>query len=309
MKRHEAWRAAYRMDRYLKRASIEALERRSQDIASNMLDVNEAGQLTPGNFRNNMVWWELWTHILEELAIRGTEYGSVQLMTPDQFPWITHPDIPRGLRILRNRKIPSGSLVRLGQKEHIKASFNLGRFRIAPAASYSDPSLNPAIKDDELSVTAVASGEHAIVRPFDPKTGKSGDPIPVIGEITYSRSLRDNFYVVCMTAGYSPRLLDDFSADALIAIHNVDRFLIRIEKAVKQERPELSLGANVVTYYDPYRVKPDAIDPFFSKNFRFAYQKEYRLVWYSEGLPLDCEPFFVEIETMRDIASLHVLQD
>jgi hypothetical protein len=186
---------------------------------------------------------------------------------------------------------------------------NHGRFRIGPAASYADPSLNPAIRDDELSVTAVGSGEAAVIHAFDPATGKTGKQIPVTGEITYSRVLQDNFYVMCMTAGYTPRLLDDFRYDAMLVIKNLNRFLVRVEKAVKKLKPELVLAGRPVVYYDPYRVKPDALDPFFSKNFRYAYQQEYRLVWHTPGLPLGCEPFFVEIGHMRDIASIHVLRD
>jgi hypothetical protein len=112
-----------------------------------------------------------------------------------------------------------------------------------------------------------------------------------------------------MTAGYTPRLLVDFGYDGMLVIKNVDRFLVRIERAVKKVKPELLMAADAVRYYDPYRVKPDELDPFFAKNFRYAYQKEYRLAWHRPGLPLDCEAFFVEIGQMRDIASIHVLRD
>jgi hypothetical protein len=285
-----------------------ALERRSQDIASNMMDVNELGQLTPGTPERSIFWWELWTHVLEELALRQVPYGSANLMTPDQFPWVSHPAKPRGQRILGNRKLPASYLARLGQREHLKASMNIGRFRIAPAASYADPSLNPAIQDDELSVTAVRSADTAIIQPLDPVTGKRRPLIRAVGEITYSKTLQDNFYVLCMATHYSPRLLDDFNADALIAITNPNRFLLRLERAVKEIRPELSLVAGVVHYYDPYRAQAEQLDPFFAKNFRYAYQREYRFVWAAEGLPMNAEPFFVEIGNMRDIASIFVLR-
>ncbi len=308
MKRHEAWRAAYRANRYLKNASIEGLERRSHDITSNMMDVNDRGQIGPGEMGRSTVWIELWTHILEELALRQVPFGGANLMTPEQFPWISHPDPPRGLRILGKNKIGPQDIVRLGQREHIKDAMNYGRFRIAPAASYSDPSLNPAIQDDELSVTAIRSGDSAIVHAIDPATGKQGMRIPTVGEITFSRSMNENFYVICMTAGYSPRLLDDFGANAILIIRNVNRFILRLEKAVKSVRPELMMAANVVHYYDPYRVRPNDIDPFYAKNFKYAYQKEYRFIWHTPNLPLNSEPFFVEIGQMREIADICVLR-
>ena len=154
-------------------------------------------------------------------------------MVPGQFPWISYPAAPRGLRILGKNKVDPRSLVKLGQKGHIKDAINLGRFRIAPAAYYGDPSLNPAIQDDELAVTAIRSADTAIIHHIDPVTGKEGDPIRALGEVTYSRRLLDNFYVMCMTSGYEPRLIDDFGYDAMLVIENVNRFIVRIEKAVK----------------------------------------------------------------------------
>lgn len=272
------------------------------------MNVNDVGQITAGDPQKNMFWWIRWTHILEELALRQAPYGSVNLMGPDQFPWISHPNQPRGLRILGKNKVGAGDLVKMGQKEHIKDAMNHGRFRIGPAASYADASLNPAIQDDELSITSVTSGHSATIHAFDPATGKTGKQIPTIGEITYSRVMKENFYVMCMTAGYTPRLVDDFNYDAMLTIRNVNRFLLRIERAAKKVRPNLRMAGNLVQYYDPYKLKPDQLDPFFAKNFRFTYQQEYRLVWHSPGLPLDCEPFFVEIGQMKDIATIHVLQ-
>lgn len=309
--RHEAWREEYRADRYLRDASTEAIERRSQDITTNMMNVSEAGQLMPGDIQDGqtMFWWMMWTHILEELAIRQAPYGSVKLMEPQQFPWVSHPNAPRGLRILGNRKVGRNDLVRLGHKEHIKDAINYGRFRIAPAALYADPSLNPAVQDDELSITAVRSGDNAVIHTINPETGERGEAMQAIGEIQYSRRLQENFYVMCMTSGYRPRLLDDFAANAMLVIKNVDRFLIRIEKAVKKLRPNLVFTANHVSYYDPYRVNPDDLEPFFAKNFKYAYQHEYRLVWHTSGLALDSEPFFVEIGSMKEIAAIHALHE
>lgn len=272
-----------------------------------MMDVDESGRLTPGMPGKSTYWWELWTHILEELTLRRESYMGLDLMP--EFPWVSHPNVPRGLRILGKNKLPSSYIARLGQREHLKASMNLGRFRIAPAASYSDPSLNPAIRDDELSVTAIRSGDTALIHAIDPTTGKQGERIPTIGEITFSTALAENFYVLCMTAQYSPRLLDDFDADAILVITNIDRFILRLEREVRKVRADLVLAANGVRYYDPYRVRPDMMDHFYAKNFRYAYQKEYRFIWHTPGLPIDCQSFFVDIGNMRDIASIHVLRD
>ena len=51
---------------------------------------------------------------------------------------------------------PSG-FAKYGKRDHIRASFERGVFRITPASSYLDPSLNSAQADQEL--------EHAVVTP------------------------------------------------------------------------------------------------------------------------------------------------
>lgn len=309
MKRHEAWRAQYRANRYLRSATITDIERRSQDIAANMLNVDELGRLTPGpmNERNTR-WWALWTHVLEELALRDVSYGSVELMTGLQFPWISAPEQPRGLEILRGQPLPGGNyLARVGQRQHLIQAFEKGRIRIAPAASYNDPSLNPAMRDNELSVFATHSGDGTTIRKIDRVTGELSEPIPVIGEISYGRTATQNYYVLCLADAYEPRLLDDFGADALLFIHNVDRFLIRLERAVRRARTDLKMFADKVTYFDPYQVRPDDLHPHMFKHFRHAYQHEYRIIWLGDAVPMDAKPFFVELGTLRDIATLRVL--
>lgn len=299
----------YRMDRYMRSATIEEIEERSRDIAINMMNVTDKGQLSPGMPNNeNSIWWELWTHILEEFALRSVNHMPLDLMA--QFPWISHPNPPLGLRILGKRKLPETDFIaRVGQQQHMKAAFERGRVRIAPATSYADPSLNPAIRDEELSVTAIRSGDTATIRPYDPTTGLSGDPIEAIGNISFSKTMQENFFILCMTLGYEPRILDDFGASSLLVIHNVNRFLIRLEKAVRRLRPDLTLVARPVSYYDPYRVQPKDMEAPFSKHFRYAYQREYRLVWHKPGLGFDEEPFFVEMGTLRDIAMLFNSRD
>ncbi|MBX9660981.1 MAG: hypothetical protein K2X00_20685 [Nitrospiraceae bacterium] len=304
MQRHEAWRLAYRMDRYLRSAANSDIEQRSRDITLNMMNVNDTGQLSAEvPSEEAMVWWELWTHILEELSLRSVDYRTLDLMPP--FPWISHPDAPRGLKILGKRQLPNKDFIsRVGQREHMKAAYEHGRFRIAPATTYSDPSLNPAIRDEELSVTAVRSGDTAKIHRYDPKTGKTGDPIHAIGNVTFSTTWQENFFVLCLTSGYRPRILDDFEANSLLVIHNVNRFLIRLKKAVKRARPDLAHFARPITYYDPYRVDPKSLEAPFAKNFRYAYQREFRAVWHKPGLGFDERPFFIEMGTLRDIATL-----
>jgi hypothetical protein len=142
MKQYEAWEIAYRRDRYLRDASISALQQRYQDIDLNSMDVNDEGKMGP---IPSSFWWEMRTHIFEELTLRNLPYNNIMDESPDLFNWVSYPEPPRGIRILgKSKNMPRG-IVRIGKSQHIKDAMNYGRFRIVPAASYSDPSLNPAI--------------------------------------------------------------------------------------------------------------------------------------------------------------------
>jgi hypothetical protein len=312
MPRHEAWRAAYRANRYMIDASDQNVAQRCRDITVNMMGVDASGRITPGSPTPSRVqWWERWTHILEEFALRGIGFRSdLELIGRDAMPWVSAPEPPRGLKILRGSRLPSTPyLARIGRKEHLREAYTRGRIRIAPAASYADAPLNSAIRDDELTVTATASGRHMNLRRYDPRTGKEGEPIQVSGEMQWSTRLTQNFYVLCLTHSYDLRLLDDFRGDALLLITDPGRFVKRLTRAVAKARPDLQSAIGAVQYYDPYFVDPSGGWVPMLKHFRHAYQNEIRFVWTGPNLDLAAEAFFVDLGPLRDVARLFLLPD
>ena len=59
-----------------------------------------------------------------------------------------------------------------------------------------------------------------------------------------------------------------------------------------------------INYYDALRFDQKQFSSVpFSKDLRFAYQREYRFVW-NEPPDARLEEFFVEIGTLNDIATL-----
>jgi hypothetical protein len=106
------------------------MEQRSREITLNMMNVNGTGQLSPGMPNGETAaWWELWAHILEELSLRSVDYRTLDLMPP--FPWVSRPDAPRGLKILGKRQLlKQDFLSRVGQREHMKAAYEQGRFAL-----------------------------------------------------------------------------------------------------------------------------------------------------------------------------------
>ena len=71
MKRHEWWRFEYRKRRYLEHATDEELKQRLQDLMNNVCDFTAEGKLAMKNPNEESEWIILFTHLLEELELRG----------------------------------------------------------------------------------------------------------------------------------------------------------------------------------------------------------------------------------------------
>jgi hypothetical protein len=97
-----------------------------------------------------------------------------------------------------------------------------------------------------------------------------------------------------------------FGVDAALAIWDVDAFSARIAAAVAKALPEWSNFDLPTEYYDPYRLEHQQhITNQFSKNFSYAYQREYRFMWRSKvPLKQPLEAFFIEAGDLSDIATL-----
>jgi hypothetical protein len=280
-------------------ATLESISQRSRDIAINMLGVDKFGRITPGKMDpTKEMWWVRWTHILEELQLRGLGLPrDLNLIDRNAMKWASAPKAPRGLRILRGDALPSKPyMARIGQRKHLHEAITRGRIRIAPAAIYQDPSLNSAIQDDELSVTTVRSSR-------SPHTNTTINPSEIVSTWRHN----ENFFVLCLSHSYDMRLLDDFEGDALLVVHDPRRFSNRLFSAVKKSKPGLSCSIAPVRYYDPYFVDPTQGWIPTMKHFRFYYQNEIRFIWTGADPGNFLQPFFVELGALRDIAKLYTL--
>ena len=149
LSRQEYWRFEYTCRPYLREASDAALAQRLKGVMNNMSTLTSEGKIGllpigPDGER----WMKLFTHVLEEYGSRG---GLPPIDLSDMpFPNPTAPDLPKAVEALKAIQIPKPgqALVKLGKREYMRELYEKGRIRIAPASSYSDPSLNHAIKDD-----------------------------------------------------------------------------------------------------------------------------------------------------------------
>ena len=193
------WRAQYRTRRYMEHLTEEELQQRAKDVFLNQLVLtNEAKIGLPPINAEGQYWMIQWTHILEEFVIRYGPYPSGFTSGFMKDLSIPRPDVPLAecaAKAVRGREIAQGTyFAKFGKAQYLKQAFKNGEIRIAPAASYSDPSLNPVIRDEELELTIQPPPSEFRMEIIDPTTGeKKGDISPIGNKITTSS--QTNYYI------------------------------------------------------------------------------------------------------------------
>jgi hypothetical protein len=307
MTRHQYWRAEYRRKRYLEHVNQDELEERVRDITTNILSVGPAGQLHPvgGATDGTDYWIILFTHVLEELSIRNGGFRP-GFMKNAYVPKASWPNSPRAALALGDRKFEAGKcLFKFGKEKHLRQALKTGNIRISPASSYSDPSLNYAVRDDELTFTIRVPGRRVFIQKVDETTLQSaGKAIPVEGNISMTRRVPTDYLVFCLSARYELRALDDFEADCCLVIKDSKAFINRLLEATAPNLQRWTTYARAVDYLDPLNTKPEDVKPYFAKHFRFAYQNEVRVVWLPpEPLP-KAHAIFASLGSLEDIGEL-----
>jgi hypothetical protein len=136
-------------------------------------------------------------------------------------------------------------------------------------------------------------------------TTESGREIPVVGVLKKSVSL-ENYYLFSLSGDWDRDLFNDFvRSDTCLIIRDANSFIERVKISSQIQLPDWECFFVPVHYYDPYTPssKPP-IDPAMSKDFRFAYQRELRLIWLPPAME-DFKPFhFIQIGNIEDISFL-----
>jgi hypothetical protein len=303
LKRQEWWSLEYYKEPYLVDATTQSLLKRYQDIVGNLTTLDQSGRISVLAGESRDILASKITHVQEELVARGImprrADDDIHLPNP------TFPNVPPGLRILGENKLPDEPyLVKIGEYSHMRAMIEVGEIRIAPASSFNDKSLAAAIKDNELELVAHYSRSDlrktALGRSIADKIG-----LEQSGEIAVKRTLPD-FYAYCLTYKYDHRLLDDFHKDSVVLIREPGVFLRKLVHAVTSKFPGLRPRIGAISYYDPYCVEDwNLSSDGFLKHFRYAYQKELRACF---NVPVGdshaFKPLFVYVGDMRSYAEL-----
>jgi hypothetical protein len=192
-------------------------------------------------------------------------------------------------------------LVRYSRRKWLEALVSHGHLRIFPATRYDDPSLNPAIRDNELEVAIQPHGLTAEV--FD-KAGRSKGTLEIAENLLTAVS-QTNYYVNCLSGFLSPDLFPDFDADACVIIRDPRTYVSRILHAL-----DARLGwrwggtAEKIKYIDPLNTSVRQFNIPVAKHFHYAYQQEWRVAWWPADYMHDLPFLDLELGSMADCCTL-----
>jgi hypothetical protein len=295
----------YRAKRYMEHSTEAELAQRYKDILANLTQLTAEGKIKIRHHEEGGAYWmELFIHIFEEYALRkrgvppGYSLGEVQLPVP------SYPAIPKAARATQGRHLVPGSyLVKYGKQKYLRRAVESGIIRVAPASYYSDPSLNPALWDNELEITVEVRPSDGTISLRNKKTG-TWQEISVSGNIKVTNESLTNYYIMSLSRIYDYRLFDDFGADSCLLIFRPREFIERIAQGMRKELSEWTPDANPVSYVDPLNMGDSHIDVFFTKHFRYAYQMEYRAIWLPPESKHELAPVCLAVEPLSDCADL-----
>lgn len=312
MPRHEEWRRDYRADRYMAHISAAELETRAKDVYMNLLVISRAGKLGVLPTTTSGVQWMIaFTHLLEEFHLRYGPYpngftggffkraNEFHVLSPSKA--LTQ----RAAAAVASQSMGSGAyLVKYGKALHLRPMFEDGVLRVSPASSYSDPSLNHAIRDDELSLSICPDPTKVRLQRVDRVTHTPDGPVVAPTRIEITVTARSNYFVFCLSGLLSARLFLDFGdADSCIIIRQVDPFLDRLHAAFVRQGGNYEQMHGAVRYVDPLRSRLKDVDVFVSKHFRYSYQHEFRVVWVPKVDAAELSPVWLNVGCLRDIGT------
>ena len=164
---HETWRRMYRQRRYCQYLSQTELYGRVRDVFLTMLTLTPEAKvgLLPMD-PHGMRWMQLWTDVLEEMAIRFGPYPAGftrEILHSEPFPDFVGPLASRAAASLTHVS-PAGVAIKFGKSAHMRALYERGALRVQSASFYRRPDHNGAVRDDELALEVSLSlqREHII---------------------------------------------------------------------------------------------------------------------------------------------------
>jgi hypothetical protein len=309
MSREEAARFQYRIRPYLSGASRPALDSRLSDIAVNLFDFMPDGRIGLWNDPFRDKWLNHLIAVNVELERRGEHEFKMQQLEEWVFTEKAVRSFNEQPHVFRASS-PTGVFCKYGGEEHMRDFHEQGAVHLNAASYYSAHTLDPARRDDEMSLTC-------FVGPQDYDLGMVHESIlgirPQRCWLEIENTKPADHYLYCFSTSYRIRLFADSHANACVIVNNQNKFMRLLIAAVRKAVPDWYVEIGMAKYLDPYSVLqllPDkGTEIFFFKHFRYFYQHEWRLVALP---PPNCNgpdgPLDIKLGNLRDISRLIVLK-
>lgn len=305
--RQDLWNHQYRARRYLEHLSEYELIQRTKDTLANHVILSDDLKIGLHAIHDEGEYWMImFSDICEEFVLRGYKYpeplaGQLADVQAPKYDW---NGLSSAVKAISEKSLVSGEfLIKFGEYQYLQPMLEVGETRIMPASFYKN-SPNPAIRDSELEIKLSALPTEVTMEVIDAKTGTSKRQISPIGNIEFTLSTKSDYYLFCLAGSYAHRMFGDFKADACLIIKNPKRFLDRITEQFKFQLPDLNASGRAVDYVDPLNSNGVAANAYFSKHFRYSYQKEFRVVWIPENPSFDLKPVFLNLGDLRDYCEI-----
>ncbi len=301
------WSEEYLQRPYLRHDSAEQLLQRQADLIDNVFTIGADGR---GAIVEGEQFRRLLAHVLAELKLRN-------IRLPVGFRQKTYLHHVRAAELWAKVRLPENSyLLKFGNSAYMIPLFEQGRVRVGNAKLYDDPSLNPAIQDDGVRFAEKCYGMTVEVPPSSvyAVNGRS-TRIETIGNVLRVAECSTDYYIASFVMKYDYRLFADFSRgsrepyDACLVIREPQRFIDRMRECAERELPGWDLCKSPVTYREPHHPIPcpGSVDVFFTKHFRYAYQREFRIAWIPPEPHDKLESVELVLGPLRDHCQLLVL--
>ncbi len=289
----EFWEFQYETYRYIGRLPDESLRIRYRDILNNMQALTSPDRhiIPIQSFLSSWYWYRKEHQTRLEFLIRGLEL-------PNQPPLIISSNSTDAGPVRPRSPNAGDVLYRYGNNQYMTEMIEQGSIRISSASEVQKLDQDIARYDRELNKQSYMPGQYTRI------TTQDGVDIPVIGDVCRTVSL-PNYFFLCISLDWDFNLFKAFGADTCVVIKNPNAFEKRLEEASKQKLPGWELHHFPVEYYDPYERLPNQrITAGMSKDFCYAYQREYRFIWiHKDGL--EAKGFkFLNVGSIEDIAEL-----
>jgi hypothetical protein len=290
----EFWEFQYEIYRYLKNINNENLIERYRNIHRNfhVLVRSERNVIPIDSFLSSWYWYRKEHQTRYEFFLRDLPLFIPAPCPRGDFAAPIRPQGPNSCDIL----------FRYGNSKFMRPFVERGEIRISPAAVYKDGPIRDPRTDDELNIHRWFLGQHTRI------TTKEGREIPIIGDVHGTVSIPMNYYTLCMSSDFEQKMFEEFGYDSCVIIRNPEQFAARLECSSRIVLPNWYFHHNPIEYFDPYEpYRNQYLDPVMCKDFRFAYQMEYRFIWHPLSFGSAKDYILLSTGSLNDVCDLYVM--